>query len=216
MEQNDLIKRVMEIFSMYGVRTASLDFIAQTIPVAKKKLSDIAKNKEQLIRLVFAYRLERSGELYAQAVQNAEVSNAIDELLFISITMKQAQDDFKPMLDFEFSKYYPQAYEEYKQQIHSYMLHGVRENILRGKQEGVYRNDVDVDIASFLYLDTIYTLHAQVLNKKIGCSSQTLFAEALINHIRGISSLHGIEYFEQKKDLVYQYLDECNDNETNT
>jgi len=58
MENDEIILRVMDIFSTYGVRVVSMDFIAQSIPLAKKDLLQIAKNKERLIELIFEYRYE--------------------------------------------------------------------------------------------------------------------------------------------------------------
>jgi len=85
MEKQKTIQKVMEIFSTYGVRTVSIDFISQSIPLPKRKLLEIAKNKEELIQHIFQYRFERSRILFETELQKNTITNAIDELIYIYI-----------------------------------------------------------------------------------------------------------------------------------
>ena len=206
MESNEIIKRIMEIFSLYGVRASTMDFIAQSIPLPKRQLLEIAKNKEGLILHIFNYRMKRSEELFQEIEKEFAVTNAIDQLLYISVFMHNKQDDFKPMLDFEFNKYYSEVYDVYKKQMQQQILTGIIQNIERGKHEGVYRTDVDAEISAHIYIDRLYMLHTQSLHNEIGCDAHDVFFEALANHIRGISSIEGIRYFDEKKQLLYSLI----------
>jgi hypothetical protein len=206
MEKDEIIIRVMNIFSTYGVRTVSMDFIAQSIPLAKKDLLQIAKNKEGLIELIFGYRYELAQKLYEKT--NKETENAIDTLLKMSTYAYKTRNEFKHMLDFEFKKYYPELYKTYNKTCEHDFAESIKNNIIIGKKEGVYRTDLNPDITTHLYLEKIRMLHTQIADSELKWKPQKLFTEALINHIRGISTIQGIEYFEEKKHLIQHLLDD--------
>lgn len=205
MESQEIIKKVMEIFSTYGIRTVSMDYIAQSIPLPKRKLLEIAKNKEELIQQIFQYRFERSRILFKNALLENTIINAIDELIYISIHMNSnAHTEFKPILDFEFKKYYPNLYSGYQQECTLLFIEGIMQNIERGKQEGVYKKDIDAHETALLYNKKLYELHDICVEQfeKGTCSPQSLFLEALIQHIETIASPQGKEYFTKKKHIL--------------
>jgi AcrR family transcriptional regulator len=206
MEKDEIILRVMDIFSTYGVRAVSMDFIAQSIPLAKKDLLQIAKNKERLIELIFEYRYELAQKLYEKT--NKETENAIDTLLKMSAYAYKNKNEFKPMLDFEFKKYYPELYNKYNKTCEQEFSESIEKNIIIGKEEGVYRTDLNPDITTHLYLEKIRMLHTQITNSELKWKPHKLFTEALINHIRGISTTQGIKYFEEKKHTIQHLLDD--------
>ncbi|MFO7868278.1 MAG: hypothetical protein R6U95_03145 [Bacteroidales bacterium] len=206
MEIDTVTNRVMEIFSTYGVRTVSMDFIAQNIPIRKRELLAMAKNKEGLILHIFNYRKKLAENLYVHITK--ETTNAIDTLLKMSTYIYKSQHEFKPMLDFEFKKYYPDLYSNYQQSCEKEFTSMIRENIECGICEGMYRQDLNSDITTHLYLEKIRMLQTQMSQTEMNWKPHKIFTEALINHIRGISTITGINYFESKKHTIQHLLDD--------
>jgi len=209
METKKIIKKVMEIFSTYGVRTVSIDFISQSIPLPKRKLLEIAKNKEELIQHIFQNRFERSRILFETELQKNTITNAIDELIYMTIHMNSnIQTEFKPMLEFEFKKYYPDLYSEYQQECTLLFIQGIQKNIERGKKEGIYKKELDAQSIAQMHnkkIDEIYSLYEKQLNNKTS-SLQSLFFETLIRHISLITNAQGKEYFDNKKHILQQLV----------
>lgn len=209
MESHEIIKKVMEIFSTYGIRTVSMDFIAQNIPLPKRKLLEIAKNKEELIQHIFQYRFERSRILFETELQKNTITNAIDELIYISVHMNSnAQTEFKPMLDFEFKKYYPDLYSQYYQKCALLFTQGIQKNIERGKKEGIYKEELDAQNIAQMHtkkIDEIHALYEKELHNETS-SLQSLFFETLIRHIALITNAQGQEYFDNKKHILQQLV----------
>ncbi|MCK9562454.1 MAG: hypothetical protein M0R02_07005 [Bacteroidales bacterium] len=209
MEKQKTIQKVMEIFSTYGVRTVSIDFISQSIPLPKRKLLEIAKNKEELIQHIFQYRFERSRILFETELQKNTITNAIDELIYISVHMNaNAQTEFKPMLDFEFKKYYPDLYSQYQQKCTLLFTQGIQNNIERGKKEGIYKKELDAQNIAQMHskkIDEIHALYEKELHNETN-SLQALFFETLIHHIALITNAQGQEYFDNKKHILQQLV----------
>lgn len=143
----DIVKRVMEIFSVYGVRSLSMDNIAQHVPVAKRKLLRIAKNKEDLVRSIFEYCITRYKELRQQILQNCAPENEIDEMLQHANILHKISNEFNSHLEFEFRKYYPEIYAEYTDDRDGHMKKTLQESIERGKTQGVYKKELDSKLA---------------------------------------------------------------------
>jgi TetR/AcrR family transcriptional regulator, cholesterol catabolism regulator len=85
------------------------------------------------------------------------------------------------------------------------MLDSVKQNIIRGMKEGVYRKDLNPEIIAHIYVNRVEaSMDADFLRTKDFTSSE-LFSEMFTYHIRGISSKKGIEYFE-KQICLNKYL----------
>lgn len=140
-----IIKRVMDIFVSYGIRSISMDFIALHIPLNKKDLLKIAKNKEELVGKIFSYRMNVAQAISQYILEQKQVKNAIDVLLYMSAYMAKATNEFNPQLDFELKKYYPQLFATYESERNERILNNVSKILERGKSEGVFLQDLDID-----------------------------------------------------------------------
>ncbi|MDR0941491.1 MAG: hypothetical protein LBM68_04615 [Bacteroidales bacterium] len=150
----DIIKRVMEIFSVYGVRSLSMDNIAQHIPITKRNLLKVARNKEELVRHIFNYCMTRFQQMHRQHTQNMVAENVIDEILQQVSIMHALSNEFNPHLDFEFRKYYPEIYAEHSEIRDKYLMKSLYDSIERGKAQNVYSHDFDTEqLASEIFED---------------------------------------------------------------
>lgn len=208
MTKEEIILRILDVFSTYGIRSLTMDSLSQKIPLAKKELLLLGKNKEALIELVFEYRFQKSEEILNSVLLHHEIKNAIDELLYVSLFMQQHHSNFKPILDFELSKYYPVMYETYQKTCSIHMLNGLIKNIERGINEDIYRTDVDAQIVARIYVEKLHLVFNEILQKELGYTNKRVFSEILINHINSISNENGRLHLETRKTLIDNLLQE--------
>ncbi len=204
MEHNDSDKRLDEIlrksvdlFRMYGIRSVSMDDIAREMSISKKTLYLFVSNKADLIR----QSLQKTTEVLDEWMQDLRQQdlNAIDELLEISKKMNEENSKFSPANAFELKKYYPQLLREHlnqeKQQVYAYC----KKNLENGISQGLYRDDLDVDLISGLYIQKIAAIHDGDFFEQEKYSFEKLFEVMFENHIRGIANEEGLAYFEERK-----------------
>ena len=72
--------------------------------------------------------------------------NAIDILLKVSQQLIVSQSKINANVNYDLQKYYPEAWDKLKDFRQKHIYSHIRENILRGIEEKVYRNDFNVDI----------------------------------------------------------------------
>lgn len=158
-EEQHIIQRVMHVFVTYGVRSLSLDTIAIHIPISKKELLKVAKNKEELIRKIFEYRASIATEIGNQIMKNPAVTNAIDIMLHMSVLMSKACNEFNPQLDFEFKKYYPTLFAEYEAQKHTHIVQSMTHILERGQKEGIFLAEINPSITAQYYFEQVQKHH---------------------------------------------------------
>lgn len=143
--QHDILKRVMEVFSAYGIRSLSMDNIAQYIPLSKRNLLKIAKNKEDLIRQIFEYRIALAQDIKQKSEQNTNTENVIDEIVHGMRAMYHVNREIGLQLEFELYKYYPRIFAEYTTIRKQHIIEYLRDNIERGKQQGIYHDYLETE-----------------------------------------------------------------------
>jgi hypothetical protein len=87
--------------------------------------------------------------------------------------------------------------------IKSYILM----NLKKGKSEGLYREDMNEEIISRLYLSRIEGIHLNDLFSVNEYTSGRIHRELLTYHVRGIATDEGIKVFEKKiKELEDKHI----------
>jgi hypothetical protein len=81
-------------------------------------------------------------------------------------------------------------------------------NMQRGIAEGLYREDLSVDLVAKLYVKKIEQMHDKEFMENIDCSPASIFEVMFENHIRGISNQKGVEIFQKEKENLNFNIDD--------
>lgn len=197
-----IVKRVMEIFSVYGVRSLSMDNIAQHVPIAKRNLLKIAKNKEELVRHIFEYCIIKFQEMQQQLLQNVVAENVIDEVLQRVSVMHTMSNEFNPHLDFEFRKYYPEIYAEYSEIRDKYLIESLHNSIERGKAQNVYIHDLNTEQVVYEIFTDFQKLKTEFDNADTGrgqmIDCEQISMRFVSTMIEKLANEKGKDYFKKR------------------
>ncbi len=210
-EHDEKYYKIMEgarkLFLNNGIRSVSMDDVARSQGISKKTLYQYVDNKTDLLKQILDSMMLHVKQKIQQ-IENMNL-NAIDILLEMSKVVGERIMKFNPIISFELEKYYPAIYEEYKSVKKQMMRDFIKHNIEKGKEEGIYRSDLNSEVVSHLYFERIEDLYKPGIVEQENFSFEELFKVMFENHIRGISNEKGIKYFEaQKENLtfnVYNY-----------
>ena len=78
------------------------------------------------------------------------------------------------------------------------MFNYILQNLIKGKKEGLYREEMDEKIIAKLYLARSENIHFSELFSVEEFTSDKLFLELVIYHIRGIATEGGLIVLEKK------------------
>ena len=139
-----------ELFLKYGVRSVTMDDLAQQMAISKKTIYLSFRNKKELVKAVADQYFKKEMDISEDIIKQS--SDAIDELVRIVTWSVNVIQTLAPNLLFEIKKYYPESWEVFNQFQQGYIFEKVRNNLMRGIQEGLYREQLRIDIITGLRL----------------------------------------------------------------
>jgi AcrR family transcriptional regulator len=199
-----ILDRVRDLYFKYGVRSISMDDICREVGISRKRIYSIFASKTALVEKLLEHEREHFEIIFDTDRFDGEV-NAIDILLMVSKEVSNKFTDISPSMTFDLKKYYPDIYHKHIEDRIEFIFDKIKINLYKGIKQGVYRNDLSVELVSRLYIRRLMDLHDPEIFPVDKFSFQTIFDVMFDNFIRGIANEKGIEYYEnQKKKISFQ------------
>jgi len=193
---NNILVKVRELYNKYGIKTITMDDVARELGISKKTLYQFVTDKDDLVNKFIDKEIEIRQEEICKCFSIGW--NAIEELFEISIFMNKMMRDQNPATEYDLKKYYSHHYQKIvkvrRERMYSYILL----NLQKGKEEGLYREEMNEDVIAKLYLSRSENNHFGELFTVEEFTSIELFIELLNYHVRGIATEKGIKVLENK------------------
>ena len=133
-----------ELFHRYGIRSVSMDDIAAQLGMSKKTLYQYYADKDALVGEVFEHMFTSSKAHCAACQQKGE--NVIHEV-FLSFDMVQGMlSNMNPAVLFDLRKYHPKGFKKFQDFKNNFLYRMLRDNLEKGIEQGVYREEIDVEV----------------------------------------------------------------------
>ncbi len=200
MEKKEILEKVIKLYKDFGIKSVTMDDAARKLGISKKTLYQHFADKSEMVKEAIISELDNRRS--SLAVLNDENNNAIQDLLNYFDTQINIILDYKPNFIYDLKKYYPGIYNTYVKIKRERILEGTKKNLEKGKKEGLYRKDLNVDIISRLLLMRIEgMIHSGIFSTQELLSPE-VFKEIFYYHVYGIVSEKGRKYFEEHKDIL--------------
>lgn len=191
-----LILGARDLFMKYGIKSLNMDDLARHLGVSKKTLYQIVSDKNELVDLAFAKVIEIECRQVEEITDRG--CNAIDELFEVSKVIVNMLSNVHPSVHYDLVKYHPDVFKKRQDQQQDMVYEIMRLNIEKGKEEGLYRKDVNSNIISKIYIAKMDVVFDGELFPPHEMSFQEVYMEMFRYHIRGIASQKGVEYLIKK------------------
>ena len=192
----NILLKVRDLYTKYGIKSITMDDVANDLGISKKTLYQFVTDKDDLVGKFIDMEIELKQEEINRCF-NVRY-NAIEELFEISVFMKKMMRDQNPATEHDLKKYYPHHYQKIVKTRRERMYHYLLMNLIKGKEEGLYRKNMDEKIIAKLYLSRSEDIHFSELFSVEEFTSDKLFLELVIYHIRGIATDAGLIVLEKK------------------
>jgi AcrR family transcriptional regulator len=191
--KQNITQTASRLFHQSGVRNISIDEVCSALRISKKTFYQHFQQKEDLIGAVIEENKQQHFEKFEKNLKN---KNAIDSLIFIIKELKKNSDCEPHQLWFDIQKYYPKIFEKYKIMKLEAVRIGFEQNLIQGIEEGYYRKDLDIELASFFHSVQMKTTFEmmQENQKKFAKKRMMDFYIDLIIHL--IANEQGLKYLE--------------------
>jgi AcrR family transcriptional regulator len=200
--RSKLFSKALELFVRYGIKSVTMDDLAAALGVSKKTIYTEVTNKEELIDQVIAHFL--TNEMCAFSEIFTQSKDAIEELLFTARHVTQTLELVSPILIYDLKKYFSVQWEQVERSNVDHIYQVISNNIIRGRKEGLYKDDFDTDIVTRMYVGKALLLTEEKLFPSEKYDKKLVVNEMIRYHIRSIATEQGLKalsiYLNQQKD----------------
>ncbi|MDB5203188.1 MAG: TetR/AcrR family transcriptional regulator [Ferruginibacter sp.] len=137
----------------YGLRSVSMDDIANNLGISKKTIYQYFADKDELVNAVVGSIIQHNQQICD--FDRSEAKDAIHEIFLAMDLVVAMFRSMNPSLLFDMQKYYPGAFAKFAQHKNDYIYGIIRDNITRGIREELYRPEIRVDVMARFRVESI-------------------------------------------------------------
>ena len=196
MVKQRIIEEASELFGLAGVKSTTMDDLARHLGISKRTIYENFQDKEDLLVSCIAAFSENNKKYFEKLLLEADnVVEAILAILQMSAE-KAALRQISMVTDIK--KYYPQVFKVHLTQIKENKYRNIIELLVRGIDEGVFRNDLNPEIIAYFFCqdEKSNTFNDSIMEK---FSFSEIFENMVITFLRGVCTPKGIEIIDRHK-----------------
>lgn len=180
-----------EMFLNFGVKSVTMDDIAQEMGISKKTIYVHFKNKTKLVEAV-TFEIFEEVSSGIDCICDAS-HNPIDELYEIKMFVMKYLKNEKSSPHFQLKKYYPKIYEGLQRKQFNKMQECVKSSIVKGVETKLFRSNIDVDFISRMYFIGMTGIKDEFIFPKEKYNMEYLMESYLEYHLRAIVTETGLQ-----------------------
>jgi len=194
----EFITTIRNITNQHGIDAVTLEKLAEN----SEFQSEIDKHKittdEQLVALI----LENERHMFEVIFKDFNFDgneDAIDILFTVSKEMAAKFGNLTPSVTHNYKLKYPRVYQEHLDKRIGFINEKIQINMRKGIGQGMYRDDLSVELVSRRYISRLLDLHDPDNFPPEQFSFNTLFDQMFENFVISIATQKGIDYYNEKK-----------------
>ncbi len=195
-----ILQRTEILFFKYGIKSVTMDDIARELGMSKKTLYQFFDNKNDLLAQIMQTAENQDVEIMKHSFTHSK--DAIDEVFNIA---KHAIAELSKLMSaqailYDLKKYYRDIWDTFEKAMNDRIYNSTKLNLERGKNEGLYRVEVDTDIIAKLYVSKMMCIVDDDMFPIKQYDKVKLFKQYLVYHIHGIATAKGLKKLEERLD----------------
>lgn len=193
-----ILLKATEMFLTLGFKSVTMDDIAAELGISKKTIYQHYANKNDLVEASTSYLFETisSGIDRIREMQK----NPIEEIFNIRSFMMQHLNNETASPFYQLQKFFPGTFSTLHSKQFEKMNTCMKENLLRGVQNGMYRPDINIEFASRIYFTGLTGIRDSDIFPQSLFEINDLTRQFLEYHLRAIVTEKGLEVL--KKEIV--------------
>jgi len=154
-------------------------------------------NKQEVVNESLTWYKEQITEKCGVLLQDTE--NAIDAMVRMMAFMDDMHKNINPMAIFELQRFFPEAFQIFREMIMKRDVAMMRDNILQGIQEGLYREDINAELMARYRIETSLLILQPNLLVSDRNSLMSVAMEIAEHFLYGIMNGKGEQLYQQYK-----------------
>jgi TetR/AcrR family transcriptional regulator, cholesterol catabolism regulator len=194
-----------DLIMKYGIRSVSMDDIANALGISKKTIYQYYADKDELIDGIVETILTDNQLRCGQYRANSR--DAVDEVLRAKELLRDMFTDMNPSVLFDLQKYHHKAFTRFLKHKNDFLFSMIKNNLERGIAEELYRPDINIDVITRFRVESMMMPFNPDFFSKHKHSLLEVEEQMLDHYLFGIATLKGHK-------LILKYKQESEKNAT--
>ena len=192
-----IISESKALFLKLGIRSVSMDDIASQLGISKKTIYQLFADKDELVDHIIEADIQQIQYECNKCCETS--SDAIDEI-FKTMEMIVAQfRNMNPMVIFDLQKYHHRSFEKFMQHRNTFLLEIITNNLEKGLKEGLYRENIKIDILARFRLESMMLAFNMDLFPPTTFNALEVTLEIIQHFLYGLSTEKGYQLINEYK-----------------
>jgi AcrR family transcriptional regulator len=156
-----ILQAAARLFMELGVRSVSMDDVAKDLSISKKTIYKHYQDKNQLVFDTISMHIAEM-ETNTTLIMSEE-DNPVLQIAKIADFVLQMNKNVHPSVLFDLQKFYPESYSHLIEHRNRYALQSVNQNLKKGIEQGLFRNDMNRQRVARIYICLIFSMFQNTL-----------------------------------------------------
>ncbi|MCF8224378.1 MAG: TetR/AcrR family transcriptional regulator [Bacteroidales bacterium] len=187
------------MFSKYGIRSVTMDALAEEMGISKRTIYENFKDKDTLLMEVISFyktrQLKDANEIFTRS------QNVVEVLFSLLNGMINIMKQINPVFFHDMKRFHSDIFKKL-QEKGDIRDHSITRRILKeGTEQDIFRKDLNLELINLTLheLFNLFSPDSRLTNE--GYDRKELFNNILIPYLRGISTDKGIKLIDQQNNL---------------
>lgn len=191
--QQIILLKVKDLFFKYGVKSITMDDIANHLGMSKKTIYQFYADKNQLIESVLDHQIENDKCICSSLLTTN--LNAVEIFFELMVNAFKKLGQINPALLFDLEKYHRPIFDKLMLFKHQFIREQVLHILNRGIEEGVFEKDFDIKVVAAMHLKHVDLIISGELFNPLEQPIKVSLLTLMRVFIRGIATPKGMEHF---------------------
>jgi TetR/AcrR family transcriptional regulator, cholesterol catabolism regulator len=184
-----ILQKATDLFMRYGIRSITMDEIASQLGISKKTIYQFFTDKDDIVDAVVIAEIKENEVKCDRFRMHSD--NAIHEIFVAVEEMEEMLKGMNPLIMYDLEKHHPRAHQKFRDHIHQFLQQSVKENLLRGIKEEIYRPDLNIEITAKHRLESIFMGFSQDIFPHNRFKMSDVFYELDVLFMHSVSTAKG-------------------------
>jgi len=189
--ENQILTKTRELFFKYGVKSITMDDIANNLGMSKKTIYAAFPDKKALLtRMITDYLSFHKIDTQCQCDIAA---NAIERMLMAAAAGVHFMEKINPVFLYDMKKYFGEVWAIFEEYRNKEIRAEIKSCLVQGQSEGLIRPELDLEIAVSMHMQHVDMMVDPSNFESIQKTRNEVIKTILITFLNGICTPKGIK-----------------------
>jgi len=188
------------MFRTYGIRAVTMDMLAAKLGMSKRTIYEVFRDKDELLKGVIKWMTQKQREVITKYFNESD--NVVEAIFKMLDLMADHFQKMSPAFQMDMKRYHRIILDNPDEMQDLPYYSNNSEILSRGIKEGVFRDDINVEITNKCMLEVVRMSNDKDVFPPDDFTNKDIIRNFYLNYLRGISTPKGldlIDFYEKKR-----------------